>query len=87
MHAIHAPVLGGWYGILRESLKPRPLPHGLVFGSTVWGMRLALLPGLRLDKPFWRHPPGEVAADASFHLAFGLAVAFGYRTLGRAFER
>lgn len=83
MHAIYAPMLGGWYGIFQESLHPRPLRHGLVFGSTVWGMRVALLPGLKLDRPFWTYPPGEVAIDASFHIAFGLAVAYAYRAAGR----
>jgi len=83
MHAIYAPLLGGWYGIFQESLHPRPAPHGLAFGSTVWGMRVALLPGLKLDEPFWRHPPGEVAVDAGYHLAFGLSVAYAYRALER----
>jgi hypothetical protein len=83
MHAIYAPLLGGWYGIFQESLRPRPLPHGLVHGSTVWGMRAALLPTLQLADPVWRWPPGKVAGDAAFHVAFGLAVAYAYRGLER----
>lgn len=83
MHALYAPALGVWYGVFQESRRPRPLPHGLVFGASVWSLRLALLAGLRLDEPVWRKPPPKIALDATFHLAFGLAVAYGYREVAQ----
>ena len=83
MHALYAPALGVWYGVFQESLRPRTLPHGLVFGATAWTMRITLLPTLDLDKPFWRYPLGKNALDASFHVAFGLSVAYGYREVAR----
>ncbi len=83
MHLIYAPALGLWYGVFQESLRPRPLTHGLVFGSSVWTLRVTLNPLLKLKEPFWRDPPARNVVDASFHLAFGLAVAYSYRELER----
>lgn len=79
MHALYAPALGVWYGVFQESLRPRTLPHGLAFGAAVWVLRAGLLAGLQLDEPVWENPPPKIALDAAFHLAFGLAVAYGYR--------
>lgn len=81
MHLLYAPWLGVWYAAVHESARPRPLVHGLVFGSNVWMLRLALNTVLQLKKPFWEETPQRNATDASFHLVFGLAVAGAYRQI------
>lgn len=83
MHLLYAPPLGVWYGVFQESLRPSPLLHGSVFGSTVWALRLTLNPLLRLKEPFWRDPLQRNVVDFAFHLTFGLAVAYAYRGLER----
>jgi hypothetical protein len=37
----------------------------------------------RVIEPFWEDTLGRNVVDASFHLAFGLAVAYAYRELAR----
>lgn len=83
MHLTYAPALGLWYGVFQESFRPPPLVHGLLFGSTVWSLRLALNPALKLKEPFWRDPLARNVIDCSFHITFGLAVAYAYRELER----
>lgn len=81
MHLIYAPWLGVWYGVVQESVRARTVRHGLTFGGIVWALRLTLNPALKLKEPFWEDTPQRNVIDASFHLAFGLAVAAAYRQL------
>lgn len=56
-------------------VRARPLPQGLALGTLVWGASLAELPALSLAPAPWRQPPAELALDASYHLAYGVAVS------------
>lgn len=67
--------LGGLYGLAQEQLRLHPLAHGAVFGAAVWGLQYAVLPGLKVYEPIWRYPPGTLAVDLSYHLAYGLGAA------------
>ncbi|HEU5033125.1 MAG TPA: hypothetical protein VFT62_00040 [Mycobacteriales bacterium] len=81
MHGLYAPALGAAYAVVEASGKRRPLRHGLLFGGSVWCLRLALLPGLDLGSPFWDRSLRWNLVDASLHLGFGVAVAYAYKFL------
>jgi hypothetical protein len=72
---------GVLYAGADRALRRNPIRSGVPFGATVWGLSYVILPALKLYKPIWRYPPKTLAIDLSYHLAYGLGVANGYRAL------
>jgi hypothetical protein len=54
---------------------------GAALGLGVWAASLVELPLLGVAPPVWRQSPGAVAADAGFHLVYGLAAAAALQRL------
>jgi len=55
----------------------------IAYFAAVWGAGLAMLPALRVAKPFWRWGAKEVAIDAFHHGVYAAATDGAYRLLGR----
>ncbi|MGH3091197.1 MAG: hypothetical protein ACRDOG_02535 [Gaiellaceae bacterium] len=81
VHLGYGIALGGLYGLAQERLRLHPLTHGAIFGTAVWGLQYAALPALEIYEPIWRYPPGTLAVDLSYHLAYGLGVAGAHAAL------
>ena len=82
MHWTYGTSWGIPLAIVQASARARAPRAGLVFGGVVWAASLVELPLMKLAPPVWKQPPGEVALDASYHLAYGLAAATALRGLG-----
>lgn len=56
-----------------------------MFGTGVWLVSYLTLVPMGLYQPPWRYPPGELALDLSYHLAYGVGtgVAFELVAPGR----
>jgi hypothetical protein len=87
-HAVHW-LYGTSWGVALGALtagedEPPPVvPTGLALGLGVWAASLVELPLLGVAPPVWRQSPGQVAADAGFHLVYGLTAAAALARLRR----
>ncbi len=66
---------------MHGTIRARPVPAGLSFGTAVWGSSYVVLPAMKLYKPIWEYRPKTLAIDLSYHLVYGLGVAGAYRAL------
>lgn len=87
VHWGYGTALGGVYGLVESSVRPRPAVHGALFGMGVWTMSYATLVPMGLYKPPWRYPAKSIAKDVSYHLVYGTGVAAGYALVERASRR
>lgn len=86
MHWGYGISWGAAYGLVAPSLRRRPpLRLGALFGTGVWLVSYLTLVPMGLYQPPWRYPPGELALDLSYHLAYGVGtgVAFELVAPGR----
>jgi uncharacterized membrane protein YagU involved in acid resistance len=74
VHWSYGTGLGVLYALAARAIKPSPLLGGLGFGVGVWSAAYVQLVPLGIYEPPWRYPPGELALDLSYHLAYGAAV-------------
>ena len=83
MHWLYGTSWGVALGLVtaRGAEPPRIAPTGAVLGLGVWAASLVELPLLGVAPPVWRQSPRTVAADAGFHLVYGLAAAAALRRL------
>jgi hypothetical protein len=77
VHWLYGTSWGVGLGLVtaRSDEPPRVVPTGAALGLGVWAMSLVELPLLGVAPPVWRQSPGQVAADAGFHLVYGFAAA------------
>ena len=85
MHWLYGTSWGVGLGLLTagEAEPPPVVPTGLALGAGVWATSLVELPLLGLAPPVWRQPPRAIAADAGYHLVYGLAAAAALAWLRR----
>ena len=84
MHWAYGTGWGAAYGVLAGSTdNRRPLRHGITFGVGVWAMSYLQLVPLGLYQPPWKSPPGQLAMDLSYHLAYGAGTGLAYALVGR----
>ena len=69
---------GALYGLLQRGRRVSPVRSGLVFGTAVWAVSYVTLVPMGIYRPPWRYPPGELALDLSYHLAYGAGVGAGF---------
>jgi hypothetical protein len=81
VHWGYGTAMGGLYGLVEGSLRPRPAVHGPIFGLGVWASSYATLVPLGLYEPPWHYKASSIAKDLSYHLAYGSGVAAGYALL------
>jgi hypothetical protein len=81
VHWGYGIAMGGFYGLVEGSVRPRPALHGPIFGLGVWAGSYASLVPLGLYEPPWHYRPLSLAKDLSYHLAYGSGVAAGYALL------
>jgi hypothetical protein len=81
VHWGYGTAMGGLYGLVEGSVRPRPALHGPVFGLGVWAGSYASLVPLGLYKPPWHYKASSIGKDVSYHLAYGSGVAAGYALL------
>ncbi len=79
MHWLYGTSWGIPYGVLAGSVGARPEPSGVAFGLSVWAIGLAHLPALDLAPAPWKQSPRTLAADAAFHVVYGLGAAGALR--------
>jgi hypothetical protein len=84
VHWGYGTAMGGLYGLVEGSVRPRPAVHGVVFGLGVWAGSYASLVPLGLYEPPWHYKASSIAKDVSYHLAYGSGVAAGYALLRKA---
>ncbi len=83
VHWSYGTALGGWFGILQDSLAiPRGV-DGVLFGTLVMASDYSTLPAMGIYKPAWKYSPKTLAVDLGRHLVYGIAVAATYRALDR----
>lgn len=83
-NAVHWTYGTGWgvvYGLIQGTIRANPVAQGLAFGTGVWAMSYVQLVPMGLYEPPWAYPARTLAKDLSYHLAYGLGVATGYRAL------
>ncbi len=76
----------GWgtiYGIAAGTTGRSRLRDGAVFGTAVWLMSYVQLVPMGLYEPPWKYSPKDLAMDLSYHLAYGVGTAGGYRVVSR----
>ncbi|MGE0026334.1 MAG: hypothetical protein AB7O78_16105 [Thermoleophilia bacterium] len=83
MHWGYGTAWGAVYGLLRGSGVVHGARGGLAFGAAVWGMSYVELVPMGLYEPPWEYPPGQLAPEAGYHLAYGLGTAAGFSMLSR----
>ena len=85
MHWLYGTSWGVGLGLLTAGdAEPPPIvPTGLALGAGVWAASLVELPALGLAPPLWRQSPRAIAADAGYHLVYGLATAAALAWLRR----
>jgi hypothetical protein len=69
---------GALYGLLPGTARVSPVRRGLMFGTAVWVMSYLTLVPMGIYRAPWRYPPGELALDLSYHLAYGAGVGAGF---------
>jgi hypothetical protein len=69
---------GALYGLLPGTAPVSPVRRGLMFGTAVWVMSYLTLVPMGIYRAPWRYPPGELALDLSYHLAYGAGVGTGF---------
>jgi hypothetical protein len=73
---------GGVYGLLaRKRGGSHPVPEGLGFGLGVWAASYAQLVPLGVYSPPWEYDAATLAADASYHVVYGVGVAGAFAAL------
>lgn len=87
MHWTYGTAWGGVYGLVQETLRARPLLHGVVFGSSVWAMSYVQLVPMGIYEPPWNYSAKELAEDLSYHLVYGAGVALAYEGLSGGASR
>jgi hypothetical protein len=85
MHWLYGTSWGVGLGLVtaRSDEPPPVLPTGAALGLGVWAASLVELPLLGVAPPVWRRSPGQVAADAGFHLVYGFSAAAALAGLRR----
>ncbi len=85
-NAMHWGYGTGWgtvYGLVAGSARDAPgRSAGAAFGSFVWLMSYVQLVPMGLYDPPWKTPPEDLALDLSYHLVYGVAVAYRRLTCG-----
>lgn len=81
LHWAYGIGLGGAYGLAQGTFRLHPLAHGALFGTAAWGLQYALLPAMKLYQAPWKYPPGALAVDLSYHLAYGLGTSASFAAL------
>lgn len=76
MHWVYGTSWGAIFGLLQGTVKQRVAPSGLGFGAGVWTMSYVQLVPMDIYKPPWSYPATELAVDLSYHLVYGLGVAW-----------
>jgi len=67
--------------LVQGTVRANPLLHGILFGTSVWGMSYAQLVPMGIYEPPWSSAAKTVAKDLSYHLVYGLGVAAAFDTL------
>lgn len=83
MHWGYGTSWGSVYGLVAGSRGRSRLRDGALFGAGVWVMSYVQLVPMGLYDPPWTYPAEELALDLSYHLAYGVGLAGGYRILDR----
>jgi uncharacterized membrane protein YagU involved in acid resistance len=81
VHWAYGTAWGAVYGLVQGTVHANPLLHGLLFGTSVWGLSYAQLVPMGIYEPPWTYPAKTVAKDLSYHLVYGLGVAAAFDTL------
>lgn len=81
MHWGYGTTWGAVYGIIAGSVRPPVLRGGALFGVGVWASSYAELVPMGLYAPPWTYGVKGVAMDVSYHLAYGLGTAGGWRLI------
>ena len=83
MHWLYGTSWGVALGLVTaRGAEPPPVARtGAALGLGVWAASLVELPLLGVAPPVWRQSPGAIAADAGFHLVYGLAAAAALQRL------
>jgi hypothetical protein len=81
MHWAYGTGWGAVFGIVAESVRPPTIRGGALFGIGVWASSYAELVPMGLYAPPWTYGAKSVALDVSYHLAYGLGTASGWRLL------
>jgi hypothetical protein len=83
MHWGYGTMWGAIFGLARGSGPLRGAAGGAAFGAVVWAGSYAQLVPMGIDDPPWSYPPGALAEEGAYHLAYGLGVAAGWAALDR----
>jgi hypothetical protein len=83
VHWLYGTALGVVYGALASRARPGTVGAGTALGAGVWAAGYAELIPLGVYKPPWQYPPGEVALDLGYHLAYGVVAAGTFAALDR----
>ncbi|MGN6378500.1 MAG: hypothetical protein ACTHNU_06075 [Gaiellales bacterium] len=83
MHWGYGIAMGGVYGLVEGTVRPRPTVHGPIFGLAVWASSYASLVPLGLYEPPWQYEASTLVQDVSYHLAYGSGVGAGYVLMRR----
>lgn len=81
LHWAYGTGLGALFGLVQAKARPPSALHGVAFGTAVWAWAYVMLPALKIYEPIWRHPPGTLALDLSYHLVYGLSLAGAYEAI------
>jgi hypothetical protein len=83
MHWGYGTMWGAVFGLVRGSGLLRGAAGGAAFGAAVWAGSYAQLVPMGIYDPPWTYPPGVLAEEGAYHLAYGLGVAAGWAALDR----
>jgi hypothetical protein len=83
MHWAYGTLWGAGYALLAERLEAPATARGLAFGTGVWAASYAQLVPLGLYAPPWEYDARTLATDLSYHLVYGLGVAYVYEAASK----
>jgi len=84
MHWLYGTSWGAGYAISRLGVRGVGFaPAGIGFGAAVWAASYAELVPMGIYKPPSQYPMKDLALDACYHLAYGVAVAATFEALTR----